>query len=74
MREQTISEDETNHGQNFRSKHESINEVESMNYLEQASTLIKTVFHSIQMQEKVDPKLQDKINKRLLKQLSQLLV
>ena len=74
VRRPTFSEDETNHEQKLRSNHESINEDESMNYLEQASTLIKTVFHSIQMQEKVDPKLQEKINKRLSKQLSKLLV
>ena len=74
MRAPKLSEDETNHEQNLRSNHESNNEVGSMNYLEQASTLIKTVFHSIQMQEKVDPKLQDKINKRLSKKLSKLLV
>ena len=67
---------ETNDEANWRSNSDNkpINEVESMNYLEKASTLIETVFHSIQMQEKVDPKLQDKINKQLSKQLSKLLV
>ena len=67
--------EETNHKKKLRSSYNKpINEVESMNYVEKASTLIETVFHSIQMQEKVDPKLQDKINKQLSKQLSKLLV
>ena len=70
----TLSEYATNYGQNWRSNDKPINEVESINYVEQASTLIETVFHSIQMQEKVDPNIQDKINKRLSKQLSKLLV
>ena len=73
MRAPKFSALETSYGQNWRSNKQN-NEVESMNYVEQASTLIETVFQSIQMQEKVDPKLQDKMNKRLSKQLTKLLV
>ena len=70
---ETNYEYESNHEQKLRSNQHK-NEKESINYVEQASTLIQTVFHSIQTQEKVDPKLQDKINKQLSKQLSKLLV
>ena len=60
---------ETSYGQNWRRDDKQINEVEPMKYVEQASTLIENIFHSIQMHDKVDPKLQDKINQRLLNQL-----
>ena len=73
MRAPKFSALETSYGQNWRSNKQN-NEVESMNYVEQAITLIETVFQSIQMQEKVDHKLQDKMNKRLSKQLTKLLV
>ena len=55
--------------QKWKSDDIQIIEVDPMKYVEQASTLIENIFHSIQMQDKVDPKLQDKINQRLLKQL-----